>query len=220
MALQVVAYTIEKMVRTTQPMRVGIVVVSHLVCDSQEKKLRKDAKEKAEGHNHNPKNNTTTSSNGNNNAAKEGPTAAMPVPPTSARMQNVLQNGMGASFSSSFNSIQSTPTNKVSGVVFRNAHSPLTCFIFFNGVLISMVCFDFNGVCCFNHPFLQWGAFLPFLRCFSSAAFFFNCFFFAAFLRCFSSMGCCSSMGCFSLSTRQEEPRQPKPLPNHPNHPT
>jgi BRCT domain type II-containing protein len=97
MALQVVAYTIEKMVRTT--MRVGIVVVSHLFCDSQEKKLRKDAKEKAEGHNHNPKNNTTTttstttsttsstsSSNGNNNAAKEGPTAAMPVPPT--RMQN------------------------------------------------------------------------------------------------------------------------------------
>jgi BRCT domain type II-containing protein len=138
MALQVVAYTIEKMVRTTQPMRVGTVVVSHLVCDSQEKKLRKDAKEKAEGHNHNPKNNTTTSSNGNNNAAKEGPTAAMPVPPTSARMQNVLQNGLGASFSSSFNSIQSTPTNKVSGVVFRNAHSPLTCFIFFNG--------DFNGV--------------------------------------------------------------------------
>ena len=116
-------------------MRVGTVVVSHLVCDSQEKKLRKDAKEKAEGHNHNPKNNTTTSSNGNNNAAKEGPTAAMPVPPTSARMQNVLQNGLGASFSSSFNSIQSTPTNKVSGVVFRNAHSPLTCFICFNGVL-------------------------------------------------------------------------------------
>ena len=161
-------------------MRVGTVVVSHLVCDSQEKKLRKDAKEKAEGHNHNPKNNTTTSSNGNNNASKEGPTAAMPVPPTSARMQNVLQNGLGASFSSSFNSIQSTPTNKVSGVVFRNAHSPLTCFIFFNGVL--------NGVFCF-----QWCVLISMAVFFQSSFFSsMGCFFFlffAAFLRCFSSMG-------------------------------
>ena len=117
-------------------MRVGIVVVSHLFCDSQEKKIEKRCQRKGrKGHKNNT---TTTSSNGNNNASKEGPTAAMPVPPTSARMQNVLQNGLGASYSSSFNSIQSTPTNKVSGVVFRNAHSPLTCFIFFNG--------DFNGV--------------------------------------------------------------------------